>query len=272
MFAVICAVTAVPAAGSRAEHRAASCTFASAQHELAINSTDLKVVLSIRREGQELVVTQGAARIGCGATAPTVANVDTVSVSARTEFRVDLGGGPLAPGFTDEGDGSSEIEIDADFGRAGGFRVMGSRRKDKIFMGDRNGSHAINLNGRERRRDADVTVDGGYPALSVISRGGNDVISGRGGPGFSGPLSWQTTISSGAGRDRVKGASKRDLIGGGDGADRIAPGKGIDRIRSQGGADRLRLRDGTRDFAQCGAGEDRLKADRKDRVVGCDTR
>lgn len=270
VFVVVCAMAA-PAAGSSATRRAAACSFAAAQHRLTISSSDLKVVLEVRRAGQELVVSQNGVRVGCGPVAPTVGTVDTISVSARTEFRIDLRGGPLAPGFTDEGDGSSEIEIEAKFGRAGGLRVMGSRGRDKIFMGDRNGAHAINLNGRERKRDADVSVEGGYPALSVISRNGNDLISARGGAGFGGPLSWQTTISSGSGRDRIKGSSKRDLIGTGPGADRIAPGKGVDRIRSQAGVDRLRLRDGERDFAQCGSGEDRVKTDRKDRVVGCDT-
>ena len=110
-------------------HRAASCSFSTGQHRLTITSSDLKVVLEVRREGQEIVVLQNGVRIGCGAAAPTVANVDTISVSARTEFRVDLRGGPLAPGFTDEGDGSSEIEIDADFGRAGGLPRDGLARK-----------------------------------------------------------------------------------------------------------------------------------------------
>jgi hypothetical protein len=273
VFAIlVAAVTGAPAAGSPVAHRAATCSFAPNQHRLTINSSDLRVILSIRRQGEQLVVSQDGAPIACGGATPTVANVDAVSVLARTEFRVDLGGGPLAPGFTDEADGSSEIEIDAKFGRAGGLRVLGSRRKDRIVMGDRAGVHAVNLNGRERQRDADLSIEGGYPVLSVIGRGGNDRISARGGAGFAGPLSWQTTISAGAGRDRIKGSFKRDLIGGGAGADRIAPGKGTDRIKSLGGADRLRLRDRERDFARCGPGKDRVRADRKDVLLGCDTR
>jgi hypothetical protein len=219
-----------------------------------------------------LVLSRNGNRIACGPGVPTVHNVNVVSVLARTEFRVDLGGGPLAPGFTDEGDGSSEIEIQAKFGRTGGLRILGSRRKDRIVMGESEGFNAVNLNGRERKRDADVFVDGGFPVLSVISGRGNDRISARGGAGFDGPLSWRTTISSGAGRDRVKGGPLRDLIGSGAGADRINPGKGTDRIKSLGGVDRLRLRDRQRDYARCGPGEDRVKADRKDRLSGCDVR
>ena len=273
MFAVLCvAVAAVPAAGSGQMKRAASCSFAPGQHELTITANDLQTIVAIRRDGENLVLRQDGAPIGCGATSPTVNNVDTISVSSRTEFRIELGGGPLAPGFTDEGDGSSEIEIEATFGRTGGLRVLGSGGRDRITMGDLGGLHAVNLNGRERQPDADVSVQGGFPVLSVISRAGNDRISARGGPGFDGPLSWQTTISSGSGGDRVKGGNKRDLIGGGGGADRINPGKGTDRIKSLGGVDRLRLRDGERDYARCGPGDDRVTADRKDRLSGCDVR
>ncbi len=273
VFAVLCgAAVGVPAAGSSTVGRAATCSFAPAQHRLTINSSDLKVIVSIRREGEQLVVRQDGGPIACGGAAATVANVDTISVFASTEFRIELGGGPLAPGFTDEGDGSSEIEVAARFGRAGGLRVLGSGGKDRIVMGDRAGLHAVDLNAREAQRDADVTVEGGHPVLSVIGHRGNDRISARGGAGFDGPLSWQTAISAGGGRDRIKGAPKRDLIGGGPGADRINPGKGRDRIRSQGGVDRLRLRDREHDFARCGRGEDKVRADRRDKLAGCEVR
>jgi hypothetical protein len=269
----VCAMAGATA-GSAAAHRAvgATCTFVSAQHTLNIRVTELRVVAAIQRDGQELVLRVDDARVGCGPVAPTVSNVDTISVFARTELALDLRKGRLAPGFTNEGDGSSEIEIDARFSHTGGLRVRGSRRADGIVMGELNGVHAVNLNSREAHRDADVTVDGGYNVLSVLGRGGNDRISARGGRGFDAPLTTKTTISAGAGRDRVKGGSLRDLIGGGAGADRISPGAGTDRIKSLGGVDRLRLRDGERDYARCGPGEDKVKADRKDRLAGCDVR
>lgn len=274
VFAVLCGtIVAVSAAASQATGRAATCSFPSGQHRLTIAASDLKTIVSLRRDGQKLALSQNGDRIRCGPDEPTVHNVNVISVSSRTEFRVDLRGGPLAPGFADEGDGSSEIEIQATFGRTGGLRILGSRRKDRIVMGQSEGFNAVNLNGRERRRDADVFVEGGFPVLSVVSRGGNDRISARGGAGFERPLSWRTTISSGAGRDRVKGGPLRDLIGSGAGADRISPGPATDRIKSGGGVDRLRLRDGERDYARCGPGEDRVRANRrKDRLSGCDLR
>jgi len=139
-------------------------------------------------------------------------------------------------------------------------------------MGELRGAHAVNLNSREADRDADVTVAGGYNALSVLGRRGNDRISARGGPEFKRALDTKVTVSAGVGRDRVKGAGGRDLLGGGAGPDRISPGAGTDRIRSQGGADRLRVRDGEKDFVQCGPGRDKIVADRIDRLAGCDQR
>jgi hypothetical protein len=49
--------------------------------------------------------------VDCGAA--TVTNTDTVDVVPSTgdAVTIDLRGGPFAPGLTDEGDGSSEIEF-----------------------------------------------------------------------------------------------------------------------------------------------------------------
>jgi RTX calcium-binding nonapeptide repeat (4 copies) len=248
------------------------CGYGAADHTLAFKSTLLRTVVTVERDGRELVVRADGERVACGSDPVTVDNVDTIVAFAKSEVALDLRGGRLAPGFTDEGDGSSEIEVGARFSRAGGLRVRGSGRQDAIAMGESGGLHSINMNAREAQRDVDVTVHGGYDVLSAIGRGGNDLISARGGPEFDGALQAKTTVSAGSGRDRVRGGSRRDLIGGGAGDDRISPGRGTDRIKSLGGVDRLRLRDRERDYARCGPGEDRVTADRKDRLAGCDTR
>jgi hypothetical protein len=273
-MAIVACAAATTTAGSAVSTRAAgiSCAYSAGNHTLGISAADRNVVVSVQRQGKRLIVREEQARIPCGAVAPTVVNVDRIIVFSKTELALDLRGGPFAPGFTSEGDGSSEIEVEAVFNRTGGLRVRGSRRRDTIVIGERNGVHAVDLNGRESNRDVDVTVEGGYNVLSVLGRRGNDRISARGGRGFDAPLTTKTTISAGAGRDRVKGSVKRDLIGGGAGADRISPGKGTDRIKSLGGVDRLRLRDGERDYARCGPGKDKVRADRKDRLAGCDVR
>src|SRR5919201_4230830 len=96
--------------------------------------------------------------VACGTA--TVTNTDSIDVAFADDFDsdtvvVDLAGGPLAPGATDEGDGSSEIEIEIT-GGDGSFdtlRIIGSSGPDGFttdFL-------AVNLNAGETVVDADVT-------------------------------------------------------------------------------------------------------------------
>ena len=257
-------------APSSSEKRVATCSFDLAAHTLSVNVTDLKVVARVQRKGDEIVVRVGTTQLDCAGPTPTVSNVDEISAFARSELALDIRNGPFAPGFTNEGDGSSEIEVEARFSRTGGLRVRGSSRGDSIALGEVTDGHAVNLNSREATRDADVTVDGGLNVISILGRGGNDRVTARGGPGFTGPLDTQMTVSAGIGRDRLVGTANRDLLGGGAGPDYVVGGRGTDRIRTQGGGDTVRVRDRRRDFVQCGPGEDSIKADRTDRLVGCD--
>jgi hypothetical protein len=263
----------IPAAAdapSAPAKRSASCSFGSADHELSVQVTDLKVVTRLQRQGDALVLREGSSPLACAGPTPTIHNVDTVSVFSRTEFDVDLRNGPFAPGFTDERDGSSEIEIVATFSRTGGLRVRGSAGNDRITMGDLGPVDGLDLNAREHQPDADVTVSGGFNVISVLGRGGNDKISARGGRGFKAPLDTKVAVSAGRGHDRVIGSALSDLLGGGSDADFVKGGKGRDRIRTQGGSDKLRVRDHERDHVSCGPGHDKVKADRIDRLGGCD--
>jgi hypothetical protein len=82
---------------------------------------------------------------------------------------------------------------------------------------------------------------------------------------------------SGLGRDDVlRGLGGADCLNGGKGDDRVLGGAGGDKLTGSkgrdvllGGAgnDVLRSRDGVRDVVKCGAGQDRVIADRKDRVA-----
>lgn len=274
-LAVLGSVALAPSAGSVAaapQKRVATCSFNAGSHLLDVQVTDLKVVARIQRKGDDLIVRVGTTPLACAGPTPTVSNVDRIAVFSRTELALDIRNGPLAPGFTDEGDGSSEIEVDARFSRTGGLRVRGSAGGDSIRLGELDSGHGVNLNSREANRDADVTVDGGLNVVSVLGRGGNDIVSARGGSEFKRPLDTQMTVSAGIGRDRLIGTANRDLLGGGAGPDYVKGGRGADRIRTQGGSDTLRVRDRRRDFVQCGPGEDRVAADRRDRLVGCDSR
>ncbi len=67
--------------------------------------------------------------------------------------------------------------------------------------------------------------------------------------------------------DRISGLGGRDVLRGLGGADCLTGGKGKDRLIAGAGDDTIRSRDGVRDVVKCGAGDDRVVADRRDRVA-----
>lgn len=94
----------------------------------------------------------------------------------------------------------------------------------------------------------DDRLTGTSAAETINGLRGADRIDGRGG---------RDTLRGGAGDDRVEGGPGADLVVGGTGRDVLSGGPGDDRILS---------RDGARDRVTCGAGRDRVEADRRDAV------
>lgn len=72
------------------------------------------------------------------------------------------------------------------------------------------------------------------------------------------------------GDDLVTAAGGDDVIDAGAGADTVHPGTGRDLVRGRGGNDRILAADGERDVIACGAGSDRVIADRVDRLIDCE--
>ena len=120
--------------------------------------------------------------------------------------------------------------------------LLGTRRSDRI----------LGLGGPDR----------------LLGLAGNDLVEG----GIGGD-----TLLGGSNADRLLGATGADLLDGGDGFDTLEGGPGPDRLRdSQGptaavggaGDDTIDVRDGDGDDrVSCGAGTDRVMADRRDRVA-----
>ena len=92
---------------------------------------------------------------------------------------------------------------------------------------------------------------------------GNDVLDGRAG---------DDALDAGRGADRVKGGQGVDIIAGSSGRDRISGGPGRDVIDAGSGLDLVDARDGQPDTVDCGKGRDRVQADRRDRLIGCERR
>jgi Ca2+-binding RTX toxin-like protein len=85
----------------------------------------------------------------------------------------------------------------------------------------------------------------------------------------------------GRGADLLYGNAGRDDLAGGDGRDRLWGGRGNDQLEGGGGRDRyfagsgddlVLSRDRHAEVIRCGAGTDRVVADRQDRLIGCERR
>jgi Ca2+-binding RTX toxin-like protein len=102
-------------------------------------------------------------------------------------------------------------------------------------------------------------------ALGDLIRGGrgNDKISGMGGDDCLYGQAGNDTLSGGAGKDKLDGGPGNDKLNGGKGKDTFVGGRGNDTINSK---------DGVAEKVNCGKGRDKVKADRKDKLVGCEKR
>ena len=71
----------------------------------------------------------------------------------------------------------------------------------------------------------------------------------------------QHLARGGAGADTVKAGAGKDTLDGGPGKDTLDGGAGNDTITAK---------DGKRDVVRCGKGSDTVRADRKDKLTGCE--
>jgi hypothetical protein len=148
-------------------------------------------------------------------------------------------------------------------GRAGGDRLVGTRRGDVIVGGSGND--------RVLGRGGGDLVCAGDGNDRVVGGGGNDRLSGQagndillGGPG-------RDVLNGGRGNDRLQGGRGTDRVNGGPGNDRIDPGSGRDQVSAGAGNDRIFSVDGQRDVIDCGPGRDVAIVDAVDRVRRCET-
>ncbi|HEY7399619.1 MAG TPA: calcium-binding protein, partial [Actinomycetota bacterium] len=151
----------------------------------------------------------------------TVSNTDTIDVFGALgaeSLTIDLGGGPLAPGVTDEGDGSSEIEIVT--GHLATFpetlTIQGGPSND-VFVFEREpqpSDAAVNLNGDETDPDSDIVFSS--VSVDVILRGGagDDELSNADVPALE--------LQGEDGNDTIKSLGLIDnLVAGGPGSDTL---------------------------------------------------
>jgi len=134
----------------------------------------------------------------------------------------------------------------------------------------------VELGDRDDRSSGVGHVQGGAGNDVLINLGvgyvsggaGNDVLINRsrmavdlvGGPG-------NDRLTGGRGNDGLTGGGGNDRLTGGRGNDRLTGGSGNDLLSGGRDADRINSHDGRRDRVDCGQRQDRVIADRVDRVA-----
>ncbi len=136
-------------------------------------------------------------------------------------------------------------------------------RDDDVLLGTSFGDRMYGRQGRDllRGRAGNDCLYGGEGADVLDGDGGDDTLSGGDG---------RDRLFGGAGNDRLLGGAKGDEMHGDTGNDQLFPGTGRDRVWGGAGNDVISARDGSRDVIDCGAGLDRVSADRRDRLRGCE--
>jgi uncharacterized repeat protein (TIGR01451 family) len=136
-------------------------------------------------------------------------------------------------------------------------------RDDDVLFGSAFGDRLFGRAGRDllRGRAGNDCLYGGD---------GNDVLDGDGGDDSLWGSDGRDRLFGGSGNDRLLGGAKADELHGDTGDDELAAGTGRDRVWGGPGDDTISARDGSRDVIDCGAGLDRVRADRRDRLRGCE--
>ena len=147
------------------------------------------------------------------------------------------------------------------FGFRGDDRVEAFRGSDCLSGGrGRDRLESDSGNDRLLGDSGDDRLFGGRGRDRLFGGNGDDLLLGGAGPDL---------ISGGRGRDRLFGGLG-DRLFGEEGNDRIYLPKAAKKVDAGPGDDRVNAANGRRDVVNCGAGRDRVRADRFDRLRGCE--
>jgi Ca2+-binding RTX toxin-like protein len=124
---------------------------------------------------------------------------------------------------------------------------------------------------------------------TIFGLGGNDVLFGKAGNDLLDGGPGDDNLDGSKGKDRLKGQKGDDVLTGGDGDDVLIGGPGKDKLNGGRGNDslignagkdsliggpgndKINARDGVAELVKCGPGKDKVRADRKDRLSGCES-
>ncbi|MEA2349626.1 MAG: hypothetical protein QOG86_567 [Thermoleophilaceae bacterium] len=114
------------------------------------------------------------------------------------------------------------------------------------------------------------TLTGTSGPNTIHGLAGDDLLSGGAGSDCLLGGDGEDKLYGGAGNDSLIGGADEDLLVGGAGGDRLSGGAGWDEFRGGPGNDSIDAADGRGETVHCGRGVDHVRADRFDRVRGCE--
>jgi Ca2+-binding RTX toxin-like protein len=138
-------------------------------------------------------------------------------------------------------------------GTAGADHLDGTAKADKLF--------GLAGNDVLRGLGGNDLLDGGDGNDSLDGGAGNDTL--KGGKG-------NDSLSGGSGNDKLDGGPGKDKLNGGTGSDTLKGGPGKDAINGGAGNDTIDAKDGVAETVKCGPGKDKVKADKSDKLSGCE--
>lgn len=117
--------------------------------------------------------------------------------------------------------------------------------------------------------DNDKIVGGSGDDRIVGDDGRDDLFGGTGDDLMDGG-DGRDMLAAGAGNDRLLGGPGNDRLFGEAGKDRIVGGSGANTLDGGAGNDSFEARNGVVDTILCGRGNDRVRADRRDKLSACE--
>jgi hypothetical protein len=104
----------------------------------------------------------------------------------------------------------------------------------------------------------------------LLGGSGGDVLDGADGADRLEGSTGNDRLLGGTGADVLIGGRGNDRLIGGPGDDTLSPGSGHDAVSAGAGDDTVNARDRLRESIDCGPGRDTVRADRHDRLKGCE--
>jgi hypothetical protein len=147
-------------------------------------------------------------------------------------------------------------------GTAAADVIIGTAAGDLIRGG--NGNDSIN----GAAGDDCVFGDRGNDRLTGGT--GKDRLSGSAGRDRLSGSSGNDSLTGGASNDRLSGGSGNDRLIGGNGKDTITGGRGRNRYSGGASSDKINSANGKKETVRCGKGSDSVRADTRDRLIGCE--